>query len=491
MAGNANSIQLTDYLEKLPGTTFRRLYQQPSTAFAIFRRMLPHLAKTIVMAILYMPTPFLVSDLEIWVKPAAKRQKDQALQILRALHIASVTATAKDAPQTISLTQNFKNSLRLALEGGGDHNSFGVPSKVPVSNEIDIPFLDRNARKKWDDILHFIVNAVGITDGARSSGEGGNGPKVSVKELLMGGRLVERKSPTSPTIHITQAGFTFLLQEANSQVWTLLLLWLEAAETTRAKAGMDYVDMLSFLFLLASLELGRAYSTDALTESRRDMLPFLVDCGLVYIPPHDRKQFFPTRLATTLTSSESSLRSVSAGFTAASDGGGVGDAQDSNAIILETNFRIYAYTSSPLQIAVLALFCDLKMRFRELVSGRLTRGSIRRAVDMGITSDQIISYLATHAHEQMHRVAASTKKPLLPPVIVDQIRLWQLDTERMSTCPGFLFKDFDDFKEYGQLVKFADEIGVLKWHDDHKGMFFVNKVDQIKDFMKNRRKAEQ
>jgi len=38
-----NSLQLGDYLEKLPGTTFRKLYQQPSTAFAIFRRMLPHL----------------------------------------------------------------------------------------------------------------------------------------------------------------------------------------------------------------------------------------------------------------------------------------------------------------------------------------------------------------------------------------------------------------------------------------------------------------
>ncbi|KAG8424001.1 RNA polymerase II transcription factor B 52 kDa subunit [Metarhizium acridum] len=39
----APSLQLADYLEKLPGTTFRKLYQQPSTAFAIFRRMLPHL----------------------------------------------------------------------------------------------------------------------------------------------------------------------------------------------------------------------------------------------------------------------------------------------------------------------------------------------------------------------------------------------------------------------------------------------------------------
>lgn len=486
---SVNSLQLSEYLEKVPGTTFRRLYQQPSAAFAVFRRLLPHLAKTLVMAILYMPEPFLLSDLDIWVKPTSKRQKDQALSVLRALHIVTITVPSKDTPQTMSLTTNFKNSLRLALEGGGDHNSFGVPSRLPVLAEVDVPFLDKYARKKWDDILHFVVNSVGLLDGgSRMSGESSNGPKGSVKELLIGGRLVERKSPTSPTIHITQAGFTFLLQEANSQVWTLLLLWLEAAEAN-SKAGMDHVDMLSFLFLLASLELGRAYSTDALTESRRNMLPSLVDFGLVYIPPHDHKQFFPTRLATTLTSSESSLRSVSAGFTAATES--TADAQDKNAIILETNFRIYAYTSSPLQIAVLALFCELKMRFRELVSGRLTRASIRRAVDMGITSDQIISYLATHAHEQMHRVAAASKKPLLPPVIVDQIRLWQLDTERMTATPGFLFMEFDSVKEYDQVKKFAEDVGVLKWADDRKGMFFANKVEQIKDFMKNRRKENQ
>lgn len=41
----APSLQLAEYLEKLPGTTFRKLYQQPSTAFAIFRRMLPHLGE--------------------------------------------------------------------------------------------------------------------------------------------------------------------------------------------------------------------------------------------------------------------------------------------------------------------------------------------------------------------------------------------------------------------------------------------------------------
>jgi transcription initiation factor TFIIH subunit 4 len=48
MAATQPTYQLSDHLEKLPGTTFRKLYQQPSTAFAIFRRMLPHLGMAIM-----------------------------------------------------------------------------------------------------------------------------------------------------------------------------------------------------------------------------------------------------------------------------------------------------------------------------------------------------------------------------------------------------------------------------------------------------------
>jgi hypothetical protein len=38
-----SSLASFEYLEKLPGTTFIKLYEQPATALAIFRRMLPHL----------------------------------------------------------------------------------------------------------------------------------------------------------------------------------------------------------------------------------------------------------------------------------------------------------------------------------------------------------------------------------------------------------------------------------------------------------------
>ncbi|PKS10991.1 hypothetical protein jhhlp_002750 [Lomentospora prolificans] len=495
---STNSLQLGEYLEKLPGTTFRKLYQQPSTAFAIFRRMLPHLAKTIVMALLYMPKPMLLTDLDIWVKPESERIKRHAISVLRSLHIITISVPGKGKKQEIQLTTNFKNSFRLALDGGGDHHSFGAPSSLPPPR-VDLLFLERYARK-WDDILHFVVNSVGNRSGAETS----NGPKQSVKELLLAGRLVERRTgghggPSG--VGITQAGFTFLLQEANAQVWTLLLLWLEAAD--RSGAGQS-VDMLSFLFVLASLELGRAYDTNALTEERRNMLPFLVDIGLIFIPSHKPQQYFPTRLATTLTSSSSSLRTVSEGFAAVTSvtptaNGSSSAATDPNtpsatsqkgSIIVETNYRIYAYTSNPLQIAVLALFSNLKMRFHEMVSGRVSRESIRRAISYGITADQIINYLAAHAHDQMRRKALANNKPVLPPTVVDQIRLWQLENERMKTTSGFLFKDFDDMKEYEACASYATEIGVCVWRNDKRAMFFASKHEQIRDFLKLRKRAD-
>ncbi|KPM39597.1 RNA polymerase II transcription factor B subunit 2 [Neonectria ditissima] len=494
------SLQLAEYLEKLPGTTFRKLYQQPSTAFAIFRRMLPHLAKTFVMRILYMPKPVLLSDLDDWVKPSAKRQKDQALSILRVLYIVSITPPSKDRPQEMQLTANFKTSLRLALSGGGNHNSFGVPSTLHIPPEIDVPFLDRYARKRWEDILHFVVSSVGF----KSSGDS-SGPNKSVKELLVAGRLVDRRP--NGGVGITQAGFTFLLQEANAQVWTLLLLWLEAMDTNK-QAGLEATDMLSFLFVLASMELGRPYDTNALTEQRKNMLVSLVDFGLIYIPNHKRSMFFPTRLATTLTSSGNSLRSISDGVAAATaaafnpgqsnaigggsgnGGSGSGTVDQKGSVIIETNYRLYAYTQSTLQIAVLALFAKLNMRFPDMVAGRLSRQSIRQAINFGITADQIISYLAAHAHDQMHRTASLNNKPVLPPTVVDQIRLWQLENERMKTTGGFLFKDFEDHREYMAVAGFAEEVGVLAWRNDVKGMFFASKHEQIRDYLRIRKKAE-
>lgn len=447
-----------------------------------------------------MSEPFSVKSLNVWVAPDGEIASKQALGILRSLHILEVVQPDKTQPQAIQLTANFKKSLRLALEGGGSHNSFGVPSSLPVDPHINIAFLDNWAGTIWHTILYYVVDSFPSTLG-QGPGRSRAAPKLAVKGLLEAGGLV-RVAQGGQT-QISERGFNFLLQEANAQVWSLLLLWLEAIDRLRAEnkeaVKQDNVETLSFLFMLASLELGRAYDTSALTEIRKNMLPFLSDVGLIYIDPNNKQQYFPTRLATTLTSSSSTLRSVVASFDAAVAktagdasslmGNNPSSTHEETGIIVETNYRLYAYTSSPLQIAMLSLFCRLNMRWPNMVTAQLTRESVHQAVANGITANQIISYLAAHAHPQMRRQAAVKGTQLLPPTVVDQIRLWQLECERMTTTPGFLFKDFDTVDEYREMSLYAQEIGVLVWKSDRTKMFFASKVEPLRDWLKMRKKG--
>ncbi|KMU91367.1 RNA polymerase II transcription factor B subunit 2 [Coccidioides immitis H538.4] len=480
-----SSSRPLEYLESLPGTVFLKLYQQPSTALAIFRRMLPHLAKCFVMALLYLKDPLPAAELELWVKAGSKRERDNALSILSRLHILSSTTTS-DHVRAYMVTNPFSSSLRQALTGGDKQHSFGVMSSMPDPHPMTVSDLDDYARRQWEGVLGYMVgtNSLGIQRENVTLSKG-------VKSLLQACHLVEVRDRR---VEITKEGFAFVLQDVNTQVWHILILYVENAEAI----GMDSVEVLSFLFLLSSLELGQSYDKKHLTSTQLRTLADLTDFGIVYqhSPASESTRFYPTRLATTLTSDSMALSSSISGnlapagpnINAATGAPGTGF------IIIETNYRLYAYTSSPLQISLIALFTTLKYRFPNLVTGKLTRQSIRRAVEMGITADQIISYLTTHAHPQMRKVNASKSTSttaglpasVLPPTVVDQIRLWQLERDRLKATPGFLFKDFASSAEFEAPCRYAEEIGVLVWKSEKRRMFFVTRHEQVAAFLRSR-----
>lgn len=74
-----------------------------------------------------------------------------------------------------------------------------------------------------------------------------------------------------------------------------------------------------------------------------------------------------------------------------------------------------------------------------MVVGVLTRESIRQALRGGITAEQIISYLTQHAHSQS--LKGDVVHPL-PPTVVDQIRLWELERNRLIYSDGVLYSQF-------------------------------------------------
>ncbi|KAJ4305164.1 RNA polymerase II transcription factor B 52 kDa subunit [Kalmusia sp. IMI 367209] len=473
---SASSSQALDYLEQLPVQTHRRLYEQPSTVLAIFRCMLPHLAKTIVMAMLYMPAPFPSSDLDAWFRPDATKTKRDAIAILEKLHI--IVAKQDDARQiSYELYKSFASSLRQALEGSGSHRSFGVPSNKPDAHRVKVDFLDSYSQRQWENILFYMVgNTVGFrSSGAQDIGEG-------TKRLLKMAGFVGRDAK------ITRDGFTFVLQDTNAQVWSLLVAYLRNAQQVhllfprtnlrpdQTQLQMSETDVLNFLFMLGSLELGQDYSTATLSPTQLQMLEDLAEFGIVYRSHKEASTFYPTRLAVTLTSDAGALsQAADTQASAASQTTPLGvGATSKSFIILETNYRLYAYTNSLLQIAVLSLFTKLTTRFPNLVSGKLTRKSISNAVKKGITSSQIIAYLESHAHPQMQK-----NKPFLPPTVMDQIRLWEYERERMETHEGYLMRDFANEKEYQELVQYAKDNGVLVWQNDERMWFFVDDVEVV------------
>lgn len=254
---------------------------------------------------------------------------------------------------------------------------------------------------------------------------------------------------------------------------------------------MDPVDVLSFLFTLGSLELGTSYATSNLTPTQQQMLEDLADFGLVYRRTPESNRYYPTRLATTLTSDAPALPNSSLTSTTTTDISNPDLQTTSNEkgyIIVETNYRLYAYTSSPLLISILSLFASLQTRYPNLVTAKITKASVLSAISLGISSQQIIAYLTTHAHPVLRHA-----NPILPPTVVDQIRLWQIEGERMTAWKGYLIKDVGSQQEYDKAVQYAEALGVLRKEFRSKGWFFVARMDQMGVYFKNqaaRRRAD-
>ncbi|GLB36471.1 hypothetical protein LshimejAT787_0307590 [Lyophyllum shimeji] len=428
---------LIPFLQSQSQNTLTRLYQLPSSCLSIYRLLGP-LERQLVMSLLWLESSVPPSVMAGWVIREGKQLYEGALSTLSRLHIIS-SPVGK-----LALNSTFKTSFRQAITGSGTSGSFGVPAEPDDKHPpLAVEGLDGYALERWETILHYMVSS--------GTGQSPTKPSTGVLYLLQRSGLMisHRGSP----LQITSAGFQFLLHSPHDQLWDLLLQYLHMAEERK----MDLVEVLSFLFMLSTMQLGREYSTENLGVSQKAMLEDLRDYGLIWQRRPTSKRFSPTRLATTLTSSSPPLPTAAGTSTGPQDG----------FIVLETNYRIYAYTDNPLKTAVLNLFVSLKYRFPNLVVGSITRDSVKKALNNGITADQIISYLISHAHPQMRK-----NNPLLPVTVQDQIRLWELERNRLKSAEGYLYTSFTSQADYELVLNYAKELDVVLWENKAKRCFF-------------------
>lgn len=304
---------ISDFLDRQSHAVLNRLYERPASCLAIFR-LLPTLARQWVMQLLFTAGRTSEKAWRTRLTDEGVHQEPHARKRLEALHLV------RSQRGELLLNQSFQQGLKQALIGGGSHRSFGVLAPTPARYPVDVTFLDQYAQGRWEDILHFLVGSQEHTR-----------PRQDVLVLLDMSGLMAKSDGSRGSLHITARGFQFLLEDVHTQLWDVLLQYLSLADGRR----MDVVDVMSFLFLLGSLELGADYATGDLSPTQKVMLGDFADYGLVYQHPDERDRFWPTRLATSLTSHNANPISAIHGQ----------EREEKGYIILETNYRIYAYTS--------------------------------------------------------------------------------------------------------------------------------------------------
>ncbi|KAF8532300.1 transcription factor Tfb2-domain-containing protein [Gautieria morchelliformis] len=433
---------LLPFLQSQSQNSLTRLYSRPSSCLAIFRLLGP-MERQIVMNLLWIDSSVLTSTLDSWIMRDGRKHYEAAIASLARLHIIM------NPSSKLTLNSTLKSAFRMAITGDGEHRSFGVPTERGEKRSASVEVLDAYAVERWETILHFMVSS--------GTGQVPAKPSQGVLYLLQRSGLMATMLGTN--MKITSAGFQFLLHSPHEQLWTLLLQYLHMAEERQ----MDLVEVLSFLLMLSTMELGQDYSTENLSPTQLTMLEDLRDYGLVWQRKPSSRRFNPTRLATTLTSSSPPLPTTSSTGNLTQHAESISD----GFIILETNYRLYAYTDNPLQTAVLNLFATLKSRFPNLVVGSITRDSVKKALANGISADQIISYLTAHAHPQMRK-----NNPLLPVTVQDQIRLWELEKNRLKSQDGYLYTAFASQADYEFVLDYARKLGVVLWENSAKRCFF-------------------
>ena len=52
----------------------------------------------------------------------------------------------------------------------------------------------------------------------------------------------------------------------------------------------------------------------------------------------------------------------------------------------------------------------------------------------------------------------------MPPTVVDQINLWEMERNRLRMTKGYLYKEFDSEEDFDAALRHARELDILLWH---------------------------
>lgn len=426
-----------DMVAALPAMKLDQLYQNAFICEAILRS-LPPLAKKYVIQMLYIEEAVTTKSIEEWVLPEGLSKHKVAIDRLLQLRIFS-EAFDRSSGTSYRLNPTFQSNLQKHITCGGVLPREPMPSNI-TARLPSLEDLAVFALEQWECFLLQLINS--------TQAEKMTNISPSMMRIFQRGLLTQRdKEPP----RLTESGFQFLLMDTNAQLWYIIREYISNSE----ERDVDSADLISFLLELSFHATGEAYNMNTLTEVQRNTLKDLADLGLVKLQQGRKESWFiPTKLTTNLSVSLTDSSSRKEGF-----------------VVVETNFRIYAYSTSKLHCEILRLFSRIEYQLPNLIVGAITKESLYNAFDNGITADQIISFLQQNAHPRV-----AERVPSVPENVTDQIRLWESDLNRVEMTPAHFYDEFPTRDVFEAACDFAREYGGLLWEDSKK-MRLVVKTD--------------
>ncbi|ETO24333.1 hypothetical protein RFI_12826, partial [Reticulomyxa filosa] len=414
------------FLVSLDDTLLQSLYKDEYCVLAVFRS-LRGLAKQYIMNIISLDNAIPQRFIEKWVHSTntSRSHHKAAIHKLQEMRILMYYKSN----DSYSMNPFFRKCLLQVLMAGSSCQQILCHSDS-INTVVQIPTkekLDKHAKDMWEQILNTLLDS-----------------KIgTLSELLSEVNLMKKHD--SNKYEITGEGFRFLFQDIHSQIWQIIIGYLRGCKNR----DLQEEDVLKFLLRLSFLTPEKGYSCTNLTPTQSvlarviNLFSFLFFFKLKYINKIlgfallwsciQEERFYPTHLSKHLSVGHSLTKKErdSRGF-----------------IIVETTFKIYAYTNSELQIGLLTKFARLEVRLPNMVSGKITKNSIMEAIQKGIPVDMIIDYLEEYAHPLMRN-----KCPVLPINVMDQMRLWESETKRLHMQEAVLIYGIPNTETFEELAQ--------------------------------------
>ncbi|KAJ4703458.1 RNA polymerase II transcription factor B subunit 2 [Melia azedarach] len=438
-----------DMVASLTARDLDRLYENPFICEAIVRS-LPPLAKKYVLQMLYIDGSVPAKMMEEWVLPDGFTKHRVAIDRLVQLRIFS---EEKKKEITYRLNSTFQTNLRKHLIYGGalprEPMPPGITARLPSLEE-----LEAYALGQWECFLLQLISSAQAEKPTNFSS--------SMMKIFQRGLLTQRDKEAP---RLTESGFQFLLMDTNAQLWYIVREYISNSQ----ERGVNQADLISFLLELSFHVAGEAYNINTVNDLQRSMIKDFADLGLVKLQQGRKESWFiPTKLATNLSVSLTDSSGRKEGF-----------------VVVETNFRMYAYSTSKLHTEILRLFSRVEYQLPNLIVGAITKESLYNAFENGITSEQIISFLQQNAHPRV-----AEKIPSVPENVCDQIRLWESDLNRVEMTPGYYYDEFPSRDVFEAACDYARDRSGLLWEDSKK-MRLVVKAEvhmHMREFLRGQNK---